>query len=308
MEETLHNHNDHHHHHDHTISSLNRAFIAGIILNSLFVVIEFGVGLSFNSMGLLSDAGHNLSDVASLLLAMLAFRLAQVHSTSRYTYGYKKSTVLISLLNSAILLVAVGVIIFESLQRLFDPSPIEGGAVAWTAGVGVVINGITAWLFLKDKDRDLNVRGAFLHMAADALVSIGVLVSGLLITCTGRLWIDPVVGLLVALMIIASIWALLRDSLRLSLDGVPTQVHLDKISELMTSTPGVCGVHHLHVWAISTTENALTAHVVVEDILHSCGIKHELKKRLKASGVGHATLEFETIEEGSHCTDTGTVC
>ena len=185
----------HDHHHDHTVSSLNKAFILGITLNVAFVVVEFAVGLYYGSMGLLSDAGHNLSDVASLLLAMLAFRLAQAHATPRYTYGYKKSTVLISLLNSVILLIAVGVIVAESIGRMMHPAPIEGGAIAWTAGVGVAINGFTAWLFMKDKDKDLNVKGAYLHMAADALVSVGVLVSGLVISWTGWTIVDPIVGL-----------------------------------------------------------------------------------------------------------------
>ena len=174
-----------HHHHEHRITSLNRAFLVGIVLNVGFVVVEFAVGLFYGSMGLLSDAGHNLSDVAGLLLAMLAFRLAQAHATPRYTYGYKKSTVLISLLNSVILLIAVGVIVAESIGRMLHPEPIAGGAIAWTAGVGVVVNGFTAWLFMKDKERDLNVKGAYLHMAADALVSIGVLVSGVVISWTG---------------------------------------------------------------------------------------------------------------------------
>ena len=211
----------HDHHHDHTVSSLNKAFILGITLNVAFVVVEFAVGLYYGSMGLLSDAGHNLSDVASLLLAMLAFRLAQVHATPRYTYGYKKSTVLISLLNSVILLIAVGIIVAESIGRMMHPAPIEGGAIACTAGVGVAINGFTAWLFMKDKDKDLNVKGAYLHMAADALVSVGVLVSGLVISWTGWTIVDPIVGLIVAAVIVASVWSLTRASLRLSLDGVP---------------------------------------------------------------------------------------
>ena len=197
-----------HHHHDHTVTSLNKAFILGIVLNVAFVVVEFAVGLYYGSMGLLSDAGHNLSDVASLLLAMLAFRLAQAHATPRYTYGYKKSTVLISLLNSVILLVAVGVIVAESVGRMLHPAPVEGGAIAWTAGVGVVINGFTAWLFMKDKDKDLNVKGAYLHMAADALVSVGVLVSGVVISWTGWTIVDPVVGLVVAAVIVVSVWSL----------------------------------------------------------------------------------------------------
>lgn len=255
-----------HHHHDHTVTSLNKAFILGIALNVAFVVVEFAVGLYYGSMGLLSDAGHNLSDVASLLLAMLAFRLAQAHATPRYTYGYKKSTVLISLLNSVILLVAVGVIVAESVGRMLHPAPVEGGAIAWTAGVGVVINGFTAWLFMKDKDKDLNVKGAYLHMAADALVSVGVLVSGVVISWTGWTIVDPVVGLVVAAVIVASVWSLTRDSLRLSLDGVPVGIRIDEVEKTMEAVPGVKAVHHIHVWAISTTENALTAHVVLAEL------------------------------------------
>ncbi len=289
-------HGHSHHHHSHTsaaLSSLNRAFLIGIALNAGFVVVEFAVGLAYGSMGLLSDAGHNLSDVASLLLALLAFRLARVHPTARYTYGYKKSTVLISLLNSVILLVAVGVIIAESVGRMLHPSPVTGGAIAWTAGIGVAINGFTAWLFLREKERDLNVKGAYLHMAADALVSIGVLLSGAVIARTGWVIIDPVVGLVVACAIVASVWSLTRDSLRLSLDGVPAGIRIDAVEQLMASRPGVAGVHHLHVWALSTTENALTAHVVLTDLAQLEPVKHDLKEQLRTAGISHATLEFE---------------
>lgn len=290
-----------HHAHTHTLTSLNRAFLWGISLNAGFVVIEFAVGLYYGSMGLLSDAGHNLSDVASLLLAMLAFRLAQVHATPRYTYGYKKSTVLISLLNSVILLIAVGMIIAESIGRMLHPEPVVGGAIAWTAGIGVVVNGFTAWLFMKDKDRDLNVKGAYLHMAADALVSIGVLLSGVVISWTGWTLIDPIVGLAVACVIVASVWSLTRDSLRLSLDGVPDGIDVEQIALRMSSVEGVQAVHHIHVWAISTTENALTAHVVVADLGAQERIKRALKELLRTAGISHATLEFETCSEG--CTD-----
>ena len=259
-----------HHHHERTVTSLNKAFILGIALNVAFVVVEFAVGLSYGSMGLLSDAGHNLSDVASLLLAMLAFRLAQAQATPRYTYGYKKSTVLISLLNSVILLIAVGVIVAESIGRM---------------------------LFLKDKDRDLNVKGAYLHMAADALVSVGVLVSGLVISWTGWTIVDPVVGLVVAAVIVASVWSLTRDSLRLSLDGVPGEIDVAAIGRKMTDVPGVKAVHHIHVWAISTTENALTAHVVLESLSRMEEVKHDLKDLLNHAGISHATLEFESAAE-----------
>lgn len=297
-------HEHHHHHHgDQAVASLNRAFVTGIVLNVAFVAVEFAAGIWYGSMGLLSDAGHNLSDVAGLLLAMLAFRLAQVHASSRYTYGYKKSTILISLLNSVILLVAVGVIVAESIGRMFEPVAVTGGAIAWTAGVGVAINGFTAWLFLKDKDRDLNIRGAYLHMAADALVSVGVLVSGLVISWTGWAVVDPIVGLVVAGVIVASVWSLLRDSLRLSLDGVPADISVGEIARTMAAEEGVAAVHHIHVWAISTTENALTAHVVLagEARAREEEIKHRLKSALAEQGIGHATLEFEP--EGACCDD-----
>ena len=286
-----------HHHHDHTVTSLNKAFIWGIALNVGFVVVEFAVGLCYGSMGLLSDAGHNLSDVARRLLAMLAFRLAQARATPKYTYGYKKSTVLISLLNSVILLIAVGVIVAESIGRMLHPEPVVGGAIAWTAGVGVAINGFTAWLFMKAKDRALNVKGAYLHMAADALVSVGVLVSGLVISWTGWTVVDPIVGLAVAGVIVASVWSLTRDSLRLSLDGVPGGIDIAEIERKMEAVPGVRAVHHIHIWAISTTENALTAHVVLDSLSRMEEVKHALKELLGRSEIPHATLEFESVTE-----------
>lgn len=284
-----------HHHHDHSpeITSLNKAFIIGILLNAAFVATEFAAGFWYNSLGLLSDAGHNLGDVASLVLAMLAFRLAKVHPTSSYTYGYKKSTVLVSLLNAVILLIAVGVIVAESFQKLMHPHPVEGEAIAWVAGIGVMINAVTAWLFMKDKEKDLNVKGAYLHMAADTLVSVGVVVSGVIIMYTGWYIVDPIIGLLIAIVIVVSTWGLLRDSIRLSLDGVPTGTNLEKIEEEMLKVPGVKEIHHLHVWAISTTETALTAHVVISDLSKMENLKQQIKHTLLHENVRHATLEFE---------------
>lgn len=277
------------------MNSLNRAFIIGIVLNLVFVVAEFLAGFWYNSLSLLSDAGHNLGDVASLVLAMLAFRLAKAHPTASYTYGYKKSTVLVSLLNAVILLVAVGLIIAESISKLFHPHPVEGDAIAWVAGIGVVINALTAWFFMKDKDKDLNVKGAYLHMAIDALVSVGVVVSGIIIAHTGWYIIDPIIGLVIALVIIYSTWGLLRDSLRLSLDGVPAGTDLAKVEKTIRSVKGVRSVHHLHVWAISTTETALTAHVSISDLSRMEPIKQEIKRELRQEGIQHATLEFETV-------------
>ena len=283
----------HHHEHTHRITSLNKAFIIGIVLNLSFVIVEFGVGFYYNSLGLLSDAGHNLGDVASLILAMLAFRLEKIHSNSRYTYGYKKSTILVSLLNAVILLVAVGIIIAESIDKLFYPVAVDGSAIAWTAGVGVVINALTAWLFMKDKDKDLNVKGAYLHMAADALVSIGVVASGIIIMYTGWSIVDPIIGLGIAVVIVISTWGLLRDSLRLSLDGVPVGIDINEIRQIILDQPGVESCHHLHIWALSTTETALTAHIVIDNMERMEEIKHLIKARLEEADIHHVTLEFE---------------
>lgn len=289
----------HEHTHNLTVTSLNKAFLTGIILNLLFVAVEFGSGLWFDSLALLSDAGHNLSDVVSLVLALLAYRLSKAKANSRYTYGYKKSTVLVSLLNAVILLLAVGAILLESINKLRHPEAVPGGAIAWVAGIGVVINAFTAFLFLKDKEKDLNVKGAYLHMAADTLVSVGVLVAGLVIRYTGWYIIDPVIGIVVAIAILVSTWRLLHDSLRLSLDGVPANIDSEKVKEEIRGVPGVTDVHHLHIWAISTTENALTAHVVVKQPGNMEQLKHTIRHKLEHCGIGHATLEFEY--EGEHC-------
>ncbi|MDR2764085.1 MAG: cation diffusion facilitator family transporter [Tannerella sp.] len=286
----------HEHNHNHTLTSLNRAFTVGITVNLLFVVAEFAAGLYTQSMGLLSDAGHNLSDVASLMLAMLAFRLAKVRPSRKYTYGYKKSTILVSLLNAVILLVAVGVIVAESVEKFLRPQPVEGGVIVAVAGVGVLINAFTAWLFMKDRKRDLNIKSACLHMVADALVSAGVVVSGVIIIYTGWYFIDPVIGLLVAAVIVYSTWSLLQDSIRLSLDGVPKDIDRNEIEALVRSIPEVEDIHHLHIWALSTTETALTAHVVVSDTSRMEAVKSRIKYLLRDHAVSHVTLEFETGE------------
>ena len=292
---------EHSHQHSHAINaeSLNKAFIIGIVLNLAFVVIEFAAGFWFDSLALLSDAGHNLSDVVSLVLALLAFRLAKVKANERYTYGYKKSTILVSLLNAVILLVAVGAIVIESIHKLNNPGVVPGVAIALVACVGVLINAFTAFLFMKDKEKDLNVKGAYLHMAADALVSVGVLVAGIIISRTGWYIIDPIIGLIVAVVILISTWNLLHDSLRLTLDGVPTSIDSQKVVEAIRALPGVDDVHHIHIWAISTTENALTAHIVLKQPEGMQEVKHLIRHRLEDFGIGHATLEFEV--PGEHC-------
>lgn len=306
MEQHNHGHS-HSHSHTHGVSGMGRAFIIGIVLNLAFVAAEFWAGFRFDSLALISDAGHNLSDVVSLLLALLAFRLAKVKASANYTFGYRKSTILVSLLNAVILLIVVGGIFWESIRKISHPIAVEGGAIAWVAGIGVFINAVTALLFLRGKDKDLNVKGAYLHMIADALVSVGVLASGIVIKYTGWNVIDPLIGMAVAVVILFSTWGLLRESVRLSLDGVPAGMDLDKIRTAMERTDGVGGVHHLHVWAISTTDNALTAHVVLNGTGDMCDVKKRLKKELAGQGISHATLEFE--KDGEHCVacETGSV-
>lgn len=296
---------DHHHHHHHfePAESLRGVYVLAIALNLLFVFAEAGLGWSCNSLGLLSDAGHNLSDVFSLLLALFALELAKVRPARNYTYGYKKGTVLISLLNAIILLVAVGAIIVESIHKFSNPAPVNGAVVSWTAGAGIIVNGVSAWLLMRKRKSDLNVEGAFLHMAADTLVSIGVVVSGIAMSFTGWYIIDPVISLVIVGVILASTWHLLSQSLRLSLDGIPEGVDPERIMNEIKSVAGVEDIHHLHIWAISTSEVAMTAHVVIDDIAKMEQIKHEIHHRMSQDGISHSTLEFE--HHGEMCDSPG---
>jgi cobalt-zinc-cadmium efflux system protein len=297
---------EHHHAHAHTHGlpsgnvNLNRAFIWGIVMNLGFVVIEFVTGFFTDSLALLSDAGHNLSDVASLALSLLAFRLARIKPNSRYTYGYRKSTILISLLNALILLLAVGAIGYEAVRRFSAPAPVPGGTMAIVAGIGIAVNAASAFLFFRDKESDLNVKGAYLHLLADALVSLGTVIAGLIIIGTGWYWVDPLVSLLIITVIIFSTWSLLSGSLRLSLDGVPPGIDMEKIREVALKIPGVKDIYHIHVWAMSTTETALTARVLVNDKLGSEELsraKKALRHELEHLGINHITLETDTGEK-----------
>ena len=303
-ENHIHSHHGHahgHHHHHHGTANLQQmgtVYKVAIAVNLLFVAVEAVAGFVGNSMGLLSDAGHNLSDVFSLLLAMVALRLSQTHATKRFTYGYRKSSVLISLLNAIILLVAVGGIVVESIHKFSHPAPVNGVLVTWTAAAAIVVNGFTAWMLSRNQ-HDINTRGAFLHMLADTLVSVGVVVSGIIITHTGWTVIDPVIGLVVAAVILVSTWQLLSESLRLSVDAVPEGIDPDAVADKMQGVEGVEGVHHLHIWPISTTETALTAHVVIADSTRMDDITHALKEMLHAEGIAHSTIELET--PASHC-------
>lgn len=286
----------HNHVHDEKamLERTGRALIIGITINVAYAAIEFGAGFWFDSMGLMADAGHNLSDVAGLILALIAMRLVGRRADSRHTFGYKKASVLISLVNAAILLAAVVGIAVESVRRFFRPDQVEGLSVAVTAGVGVIVNFVSAWLLNADKGRDINVRGAYLHMVLDAMVSIGVVISGIVIHFTGWNVIDPIIGLVVAVAIVYSSWSLFRTSLRLAIDGVPDGIDVDELVHAMERVPGVVDVHHVHVWALSTTETALTAHVAVDDVTRSDEIRSHVKSVLKGMGIGHSTIETES--------------
>ncbi|MEO6150757.1 MAG: cation diffusion facilitator family transporter [Mucilaginibacter sp.] len=291
---------DHSHHHDHAIKldHLNSAFILGIILNSAFVIVEVIAGLMTGSLSLLTDAGHNLSDVATLALALLAFKLTKVNSNSQYTYGYKRSTIIVSFFNAVILVVSVGFIFYEAIQRFINPESVEGGTMAWVAFIGIAVNGFTAWLFMKDRHSDINVKGAYLHMAADAIVSAGVVVSGLVIYFTNLYWIDSAVSLVIGIVILKSTWSLLKDSLRLEMDGVPKDMKLADIKAELLKADGVIDVQHVHVWALSTTESALTAHLVIDEknLPLFDDIKKDLRHRLQHLGINHSTFEPEFID------------
>ncbi len=294
-----HSHAGHHHHHVHPGDVANSAFIAGIALNSVYVIVQAVAGFMTNSMALLSDAGHNLSDVASLALSLMAFRLARVKPTQSFTYGYKKTTILAALINAVVLFITIGVLGYESLNRLFHPRPVEGGVVAIVAGIGIVINLASAFLFFRNKDHDLNTKGAYLHLLTDALVSLGVVVAGVIIRFTNWFWLDGAVSIIVLLIILLGTWSLLTASLRMTMDAVPANIDREKIEKIILKITGVESFHHMHIWSMSTTENALTAHLVLSEQLsfdEKMKLVQNIKHELLHNNIHHATLELESAE------------
>ncbi len=292
-----HQHHHEHHHGPVELTNVNRAFIVGISLNFLFVLIEVFVGLYIHSLSLLSDAGHNLADVGALALSLLAFRLLKVKANDKYTYGYRKTSILTALFNAVILLVSVGAIAYEAVHRLLNPEPLPGYTIAIVAGIGIAINAFTAILFLKDKEKDINIKSAYLHLVSDALVSLGLVVAGIIIHYTNWYWLDPVFSIIIVIIILLGTWRLLKHSLRLSLDGVPPNVDLQEVKNKALKVKGVVEIHHIHIWAISTTENALTAHVVVAEnytMQEIEAIKKQLKHEFEHQNIHHVTLETET--------------
>lgn len=287
----------HDHAHDHAPRDFGPVFALAITLNVVFVAAEAVVGFWADSLALLADAGHNLSDVLALLLAWGAATLAKRAPTARRTYGLRKATVLASLGNAVLLLVAVGAIVSESVRRVMAPEAVATQAVMWTAALGVVLNTATALLFMRGRE-DINIRGAFMHMAADAAVSLAVVIGAGLIAVTGSLWIDPTLSLLIALVIVVGTAGLLRESVDMALDAAPRGIDVEAVRAWLLGQPGVVEVHDLHVWAISTTETALTAHLIRPDNTDADAFLHGACDGLHTRfGIGHATLQVETSGE-----------
>ncbi|BBC74223.1 cobalt transporter [Altererythrobacter sp. B11] len=296
----------HSHSHSHAPAqgSHGRAFAIGVALNTVFVVVEASFGLLSGSMALVADAGHNLSDVLSLLIAWGASALSAKPANTRFTYGYKASSILAALANASLLLVALGAILFETVHRLFDPAPVEGGIMILVAGIGIVINTATALLFASGRKNDINIRGAFLHMAADALVSLGVVVAGLLILWTGQTLIDPITSLLIVGVIGWGTWDLLKDSVKMGLLAVPENIDEAEVRRFLCGREGVEAVHDLHIWPMSTTETALTAHLVMPAGHPGDGFLHDLAEELSHHfHIGHSTVQVETGSHAEHCVD-----
>ena len=291
-----------HHHPVATLSKASTAFIVGIALNFIFVLIEAGVGFYIHSLSLLSDAAHNLADVGTLALSLLAFRLLKVKANDQFTYGYRKTSILVALFNSVVLLVSIGGIAFEAIHKSFsaDPEPLPGVTIAIVAGIGIVINSVTALLFFREKEKDINIKSAYLHLMSDAFVSAGIVVGGIIIFYTNWFWIDNILSIVIALIILLSTWKLLKESLRLSLDGVPENIRMDDIKAMALNVNGVMNIHHIHIWAISSTENAMTAHLVLTKNVtqdQEQKIKHILKHELEHKNIQHITLETEREDE-----------
>lgn len=297
-------HGGHTHGHDHVHAPKNfgAAFAVGIVLNSGFIIAEVTYGLMANSLALLADAGHNLSDVLGLLLAWGASILARRLPSSRFTYGLRSTSILAALVNSILLLTVTGGIAWEAIQRISHPDDVQSMTVIVIAAIGVVINTATALMFMRGGDNDLNIRGAFLHMAGDALISLGVVVAGVVIMYTGWLWLDPAVSLVIALLVVLGTWGLLRDSVQLALQAVPQGLPAEKVRAYLQALPGVAAIHDLHIWGMSTTETALTVHLVIPaghpGDFFTCSVADAL---LRQFAIGHATIQVETGDTDAPC-------
>lgn len=290
------------HNHEHGPQQYGRAFAIGVALNLAFVAAEFFFGRIAHSLALVADAGHNLSDVLGLVLAWGAGVLARRQPSQQRTYGLRRSSILAALINAVVLLAAIGAIAWEAIRRFGEPAEVAGSTVIWVAGIGIVINTVTALLFMAGRKDDLNIRGAFLHMAADAGVSLGVVVAGIVILFTGWLWLDPVISLLIVAVIFVGTWGLLRDSTNLALDAAPEGIDVDQVNTYLTKLPAVMSVHDLHIWGMSTTETALTAHLVMPDGESGDGVLARAPQELHDTfGIEHITLQIESQAAARAC-------
>lgn len=293
---------------NHEHSTYSHAFKIGMALNVGFIIIEVVFGLAADSLALLADAGHNISDVLGLVLAWGSIYLTQREATDRRTYGWRKSSILAALFNAIILLVAIGGIGWAAIGRFNNPAHVAGATIIWIAAIGVIINGLTALLFMSGRKSDLNIRGAFLHMAADAGVSAGVVFAGIGIIITGWQWLDSAVSLLIVVIIFISTWGLLKDSFNLALDAVPRHIDTEEVRNYLAGLQGVCKIHDLHIWGMSTTEVALTAHLVKQSTADDDSLITEMKKELHDRfGIEHITIQWERGEL-FHCENSCNIC
>lgn len=291
----------HHHLHNHHEVSHNKAFLIGIILNIAFVIIEVFYGFLANSSALLADAGHNAGDVLGLIFAWTAAYLATIKPKGKYTFGLRRTTILVSILNALLLFGAMGFIAYDAIIKVQNPQPIAGNQIMIVAGIGIVINTITALLFFRGKDKDLNIKGAFLHMAADAAVSAGVVVAGLLIKTTGALWIDPIMSFIIIIVILRGTWKLFIDSVNLALDAVPKDININDVRAYLLNYEGVKDLHDLHIWATSTTDVALTAHLHIPNEINDnflIRLERELRDKF---GINHTTFQIENSNMSKNC-------
>ncbi|MDO7843662.1 cation diffusion facilitator family transporter [Sphingomonas immobilis] len=297
-----HSHGHGGHGHSHAPASFDRAFAIGITLNILFVLAEAGFGFLAQSVALLADAGHNLSDVLGLAVAWGGATLARRAPSKRFTYGFKGSTILAALLNALMLLVALGAIVLEAAQRFTAPAPVAGNIVSIVAAVGIAVNLGTALMFMRGRKHDINIRGAFLHMAGDAAVSAGVVVVGVIILFTGLTWLDPLASIVIAALIFWQTWGLLRESVEMSLAAVPRAIDYDKVGEALAALPGVARIHDLHIWPMSTTETVLTTHLLMPGGHPGDAFLLETQSMLRTRfGIAHATVQVETTECVAGC-------
>lgn len=297
------NHNKDHHGHSHAPISYTKAFAIGITLNFTFVIIEAGYGYASHSLALVADAGHNFSDVLGLALAWGAAYLGTKKPSRKFTYGFRSSSILAALANAVFLLIAIGAIAWEAIHRFNDPHPVVASTVMIVAGIGIFINGLTAFLFMSGRKSDLNLKGAYLHMLSDAVISAGVVVAGLVINFTGLNWIDPAVSLLISAVIVWGTWDLLRDSVKLALNAVPESIDEEAVLSYLKGLKEVVEVHDLHIWAMSTTETALTVHLIMKNGERTGGdflkkLSHHLDHEF---GIQHPTIQIELADDGHPC-------